>query len=154
MPHFDAAGIVEPLECKLRPYADFEDVIREPSDKQVGVFLHGLKQVMADSRKFARGEDAPEDADGEETGTRVDPDELLQALEALEPGKFTEITDRMAGLHADLCSGHPSKTQILAVPLRRRVHFYNWLQNEVLNPEAAPGGGNAQVTRLPSRAAG
>ena len=109
MPQFDAFGVVEGLECKLKPYADFDGPVPEPSDRQIAEFLKGLKTLMSSALK--------------------------------------------TGLHADLCSGQPSKEQILTVPMRRRQMFYQWLQAEVMSPEAATPGGNGQVLSLP-RAAG
>ena len=147
MPQFDAETIVEPITIKLEPYVKGFGwtAVDEPSDKQIGKFLKGLKEVMSDAQK-AMG-----------TSEGIDPsdvDQTLKALDSLEPEKFVEFAERMADLHADLCSGTPSKTQLLAVPLRRRMLLFNWLQGEVLNPEAASGAGNGQVRVLPSRAAG
>jgi hypothetical protein len=157
MPQFDALGVVEGLECKLKPYADFEETIPEPSDRQIGEFLKGLKELMSGALATM----------GIEEGVDLtDPAQMMTALDQLEPDKFVEVQDAMAGLHAALCGeetdaegsvtkpGKPSKAQILQVPMRRRNLFYQWLQGEVLSPEAAPGGGSAQVTVLPSRAAG
>jgi hypothetical protein len=145
MPQFDAAGVVEGLECRLTPYADFDDVIPEPSDKQVAEFLTGLKRVMAEAREKVAAR-APVDVNNAE--------QVAKALDDLEPQEFVDTAVTMAELHAALCSGTPSKAQILKVPIRRRGLFYQWLQNEVLSPEAAPGAGNAQAPRLPLRAAG
>jgi hypothetical protein len=145
MPQFDADAVVEGLECKLKPYADFEETIPEPSDRQIGEFLKGLKELMSGALKTMGIE---EDVD------LTDPGQMMTALDQLEPDKFVEVQDTMASLHAALCSGRPSKEQILLVPMRRRNLFYQWLQGEVMSPEAAPGGGSARVTVLPSRAAG
>lgn len=156
MPQFDAFGVVEGLECRLKPYADFEDTIPEPSDRQIGVFLQGLKELMSGALKTMGIE---EDVD------LTDPAQMMTALDQLEPDKFVEVQDTLAGLHAALCGqetdpggnvttpGRPSKVQILAVPMRRRNLFYQWLQAQVMSPEAATPAGNAQVTILP-RAAG
>lgn len=145
MPQFDASGVVEGLECKLKPYADFEDVIPEPSDRQIGDFLAGLKQVMATAKdKLGMADEIDV----------TDPDQMAKALDALEPEEFVRVQDEMAGIHAALCSERPSKAQVLAVPMRRRMLFYQWLQTEVMSPEAAPPAGNGRVTTLPRAAAG
>lgn len=144
MPQFDASGIVEGLECKLKPYADFEDVIPEPSDRQIGDFLAGLKKVYADAKQAGM----PDAVD------TSDPDQVAEAIEALDPDQYVRFQDSMAGLHAALCSERPSKAQILAVPLRRRNLFFQWLQQEVMSPEAAPPAGSGQVSTLPRAAAG
>jgi hypothetical protein len=145
MPQFDALEIVEGLECRLKPYANFEETIPEPSDRQIGEFMKGLKGVMSSALSTMGIEDGLD---------LTDPAQMMKALDELEPDKFVEVQDAMAELHAALCSGRPSKEQILQVPMRRRNLFYQWLQSEVMSPESAPGGGNAQVTVLPSRAAG
>lgn len=145
MPQFDAEGVVDVLQCKLKPYADFEEAIPEPSDRQIAEFLKGLKDLMSGALKTMGIEGNPD---------LTDPAQMMTALDELEPDKFVEVQDTMAQLHSALCSGRPSKEQILQVPMRRRNSFYQWLQGEVMSPEAAPGGGSAQVTVLPSRAAG
>lgn len=143
MPQFDASGVVEGLECRLLPYADFDGVIPEPSDKQVGEYLAALQKALAESRekREARG-----DVD------TSDPEAVARALEELDPEDFARTAGKMAAIYSALCSGTPSAEQILALPRRPRLVFYNWLQNEVLNPEAATPAGNAQVRTLPRRA--
>jgi hypothetical protein len=156
MPQFDAFEIVEGLECKLKPFADFEETIPEPSDRQIGEFLKGIKELMSGALKTMGIEDGVD---------LTDPAQMMTALDQLEPDKFVEVQDTMAQIHAALCGeerdsggnvttpGRPSKAQILCVPMRRRNLFYQWLQGEVMNPEAATSAGNAQVMILP-RAAG
>jgi hypothetical protein len=144
MPQFDASGVVEGLECRLKPYADFDDVIPEPSDRQIGEFIKGLKTLMSSALKTMGIEDGLD---------LTDPGQMMKALDELEPDKFVEVQGGMAQLHSDLCSGRPSKEQILQVPMRRRNLFYQWLQQEVMSPEAATPAGNGQVRILP-RAAG
>lgn len=143
MPQFDAVGIVEALECKLLPYAQFDGVIPEPSDQQVGEYLTGLKKIIeADrARREAR---AKVDV--------TDPEQVRQALDDMTPQEFAAQAGEMAELYSALCSGTPSKEQILAVPRRARLVFYTWLQGEVLNPEAVTPAGNAQVRTLRQRA--
>ena len=157
MPQFDAQSIVEPLRCRLLPFADFDGVIPEPSDIQVGVFLAGLKRVLtAANEKLGQAKEIDV----------TDREQMMAAIEALEPDDFVQVADEMAALHAALCGeelgpdgtvtvpGKPSKAQILSVPLRRRNAFYNWLQTEVLNPEAGTGAGNGQANHLLPAAAG
>lgn len=145
MPQFDAAGIVEGLDCKLKPYTDFDGTITEPSDLQIGVFLAGLQQIMREDRDRLRR--------GQEVDV-TDPEQVMQAIDAMDPAQFERTAGALAELHAALCSGSPTAEQILAVPPRRRVLFFNWLQTEVLNPEAVTPAGNAQVRTLRQRAAG
>lgn len=144
MPQFDAEGIAEGLECRLKPYADFDGLIPEPSDQQIGEFLSALKRAITGARERMG---AKEDIDV------TDPDQVAEAVENLEPAEFVKMADEMAALHADLCSGTPSKAQILAVPLRRRTLFYQWLQGEVMSPEAGKPAGNERARTLPPAAA-
>ena len=78
----------------------------------------------------------------------------MEALDDLDPEDVVSLMGKMAALYADLCSGDPSKAQILALPMRVRQQFFVWLQTEVMSPEAGPGAGRAQVTPLPRAAAG
>jgi hypothetical protein len=142
MPQFDASGVVEGLECRLKPYADFDGLIPEPTDKQIGEFLAGMKRIMKEARdKLGLAEEIDV----------TDPDAMAKALDDLDPDEFVRVADEMAGIHAALCNDTPSKAQILAVPLRRRMLFFNWLQSEVMSPEAATPVGNGQVASLAQR---
>lgn len=146
MPQFDASGVVEALECKLKPYADFEEVIPEPTDAQVGAFIAAMRKVLAEAReKAGRAGD-------------VDMNDPAQVAEALADvagdgaQEYAGDAERIAGIYAALCSGTPSKAQILAVPPRARALFFQWLQKEVMSPEAAPLAGSGQVRNLRPRA--
>ena len=118
---------------------------------QVGEFLASLKNVIAEARKQLEP--------SKEVDIRVR-EQVMEAMEDLDPADFVRVADEMAGIHATLCAGPPgtepvlTKEHLLAVPLRKRNQFYGWIQQEVLNPEAAPGGGSEQVTTLPPAAAG
>jgi hypothetical protein len=79
---------------------------------------------------------------------------MLEAMSMVTGDSYVKMMADTAGLFAQLCSGSPSQEQMLALPLRVRVHFYGYVQREVVNPEAGPGGGIAQVTNLRSAAAG
>jgi hypothetical protein len=153
MPQFDAETIVDPLKIRLEPYVPGFGwrTIPEPSDQQVGQFLSDLKRVLAESKeKLGSAEDVDV----------TDREQVMAAMEDLEPADFVKVADGMAEIHAALCAGPANsspvltKADLLAVPLRKRNQFFNWLQGEVLNPEAAPGGGNAEVTTQPPAAAG
>jgi hypothetical protein len=144
MPSFDAGSVVEPIHLRLLPYADFDADVREPSDKQLGEFLAGLKRLM-------RGGMASMGVTGE-VDTR-DPEATIRALDELEPEKFVEVMSELADLHSKLCSGKPTKAQILAVPVPRRMLLFAFLQGEVMSPEPVPADGGPQLHSLP-RAAG
>ena len=146
MPQFDASSIVEPIHVRLMPYADFDDDIREPSDKQLGEFLSALQKLMGSGGLAAMGI----------TGGVIDtsdPEAMMAAVQDLEPDKFVEVMTGLADMHSKLCSGRPTRAQILAVPVRRRFALFAYLQGEVMSPEPAPAAGGPQLTVLP-RAAG
>jgi hypothetical protein len=142
LPAFSAESVVEALDYSFLPYTDAKGTIREPTDKQIASFLSGVKKVVKES---------------EGKLPNVDPDNpasVMEALDDLDPEDVVSLMGKMAGLYADLCSGDPSKAQILALPMRVRQQFFAWLQNEVMAPEAGPGAGKAQVRQLPRAVAG
>lgn len=140
---FDAATVVEPLDWTFEPFVAARGVIREPNDEQIAQYLKDIKAIGEEVR--AKIPDAP---DGN------NPVDLMTALEDLDLDSVAELTGKMAGIIAALCSGEPSRETILALPPRRRTMFYGWLQSEVMSPEAAPGAGKPQVRTLRSAAAG
>ncbi len=142
MPAFSAESVVEALDYSFLPYTDAKGTIREPTDKQIASFLSGVKKVVTQS---------------ELTLPNVDPDNpasVIEALDDLDPEDVVSLMGKMAGLYADLCSGDPSKAQILALPMRVRQQFFAWLQTEVMSPEAGPGAGKTQVRPQLRAAAG
>jgi hypothetical protein len=143
MAKFDAATVVESLDWTFEPFVAARGVIREPTDEQIAQYLKDVKAIGQEVR-----EKVPDAPDGS------NPADLMAALEDLDLDSVAALTGKMAGIIAALCSGDPSKETILALPPRRRTMFYGWLQAEVMSPEAAPGGGNAQVRTLRSAAAG
>jgi hypothetical protein len=145
MPQFDASGIVEALECKLKPYVDFDEVIPEPTDAQVGAFIAAMRQVLQEARDKA-GRVGEVDMN--------DPTQVAEALGDIAGDgakEFTDSAERTAEIYAALCSDKPSKSQILAVPPRARALLFQWLQKEVMSPEAAAPAGSGQVRTLPRR---
>jgi hypothetical protein len=158
MPAFDAGSVVDPLDWNFtgkRPdgtptpnwpkaLASARGTIIEPSDKQIAQFLEGLKSVYKDAQQ------ASIQAAGVDSG---DPAAVLEALDSLGSEEVLRITSQLSQLYADLCSGEPSVEQLNMLPLRVRVHFFAWLRDEVVYPEAGPAAGIAQVRTL-QRAAG
>jgi hypothetical protein len=143
MAAFNAASVVEALDWTFEPFVHASGVIKEPNDDQIAQYLADLKAIGTEIKD--KVPDAPDASD---------PVGLMAALDDLDLESVSALTGRMAGIYAALCSGEPSREQILALPPRRRTMFYGWLQAEVMSPEAAPGGGNAQVTTLRSARAG
>jgi hypothetical protein len=167
---FDAASVVEPLDyafdsCKgnhegscwrgsetePRPakctvfVPGCHGVVAEPDDRQIARYMAGLKKLAKDYEGRL--------PDSVVTG---DPDaaKLTEAAAELDPEVVVELHGDVATLFAALCSNEPSREDILKVPPRIRAFFYQWLAGEVMSPEAASGGGNAQVKTLRSVAAG
>lgn len=146
MAGFNAAAVVEPLEYTLRPHVDKAGIIREPTDRQIADYLAGFKKLIKDFRGQM--------PDGLVAGGTSDIAAILTAVEDLDPEVILKFNAETAALFADLCSGDPSKDDILALPPRIRAMFLAWVQREVMSPEAAPGGGSGQVKTLRSVAAG
>lgn len=143
MPAFSAESVVEALDFSFKPYTDAAGTIREPSDKQIASFLTGIKRVVKESE-----DKLPTTVDA------ADPASVMDALDDLDPEDVVSMMGKMAGLYADLCSGDPSKTQILALPMRVRQQFFQWLQTEVMSPEVGPGAGRTPVRPALRAAAG
>jgi hypothetical protein len=158
MAKFNAATVVEALEWTFEPLLPAKGTIREPTDDQIVKFLTDVKALVARLQDKARQRAA--DAAGEPgtdlvpAGTGRDPADLVDAIEELDPSVVGEFHQELAGIFGELCSGEPGKDLLLQLPMRIRVVFYSWLREQVMNPEAAPGAGNAQVTTLRSAAAG
>lgn len=146
MAGFDAGSVVDPLDYKFEAFVPgCNGTIREPSDRQIADYLAGIKGLV----KEYQDKLPPSLISG---GT--DAASLAVAVEDLDPEIVVSFHDAIAGLFAELCSGQPSKADILGLPPRTRAMFYQWLQQEVMSPEAAAGGGNAQARTLRSVAAG
>jgi hypothetical protein len=140
---FNAATVVLPLDWTFEPFVQAKGTVKEPTDDQIVKFLAGIKDLVA--RLHEKAEASVESRD---------PADLVDAIEELDPAVVGEFHQSLAGIFAALCSNEPASEQILGVPMRIRVLFYAWLRQEVMSPEAAPGGGDAQVTTLRSAAAG
>ena len=146
MPKFDAGSFAEDLEYDFTKAGvpGAAGTIPEPTDKQIGQWLTDV-QAAATKLRTAAGI------------TEIDPDNpvaLLAAMEAINADQFVAVLDDLSKAAAALCGGKPSVTQIRRLPLRVRQHFFAYLQTEVVNPEAGPGGGNVVALTAPSRAAG
>jgi hypothetical protein len=147
MAGFDAGKAVSPLDYTLKPYIDVAGRLKEPSDRQIADFLDGIKSL------FKQAQDAG--LEGlEEADAQKDPNALIDALDQLSGDAVVEMFETMAAMYGELCSGVPSKDQLLQLPLRVRGAFYQWVQNEVINPEAAPAAGMRPVSTLPRAAGG
>lgn len=146
MAGFDAAHVVEPLDYTLRPHVDKAGTIREPTDRQIADYLAGYQRMLKEYR-----EQLP---DTLVAGGSPDISAVLDAAAELDPEIVLKLNADVAALVAALCSGDPSKDDILGLPPRIRGMFLAWVQKEVMSPEAAPGGGSSQARTLRSVAAG
>jgi hypothetical protein len=139
MAGFQAEGVVDPLDYDFKPYVKASGTIPEPTDKQVGEFLSGIKKIIKDMEA-----EVPSDIDPADTAA------ILAAIDDLDPAKTIEQMARMCKVYADLCSGTPTEQEIADLPMRIRSIFFQWLQSEVMSPEAAAPVGNGQVRKLPT----
>lgn len=145
MAGFTAQGVVDPLDYDFNPYVKARGVIPEPTDNQIAEFLRDIRDIIKSAEKEGMtADDLPAD----------DPASLLQALDDMDPDAVVKLMESMCEAYSKLCSGTPTAKQIHDLPMRVRQVFFNWLQGEVMAPEAATGGGQAQVTPLRGARAG
>lgn len=143
MAGFTAEGVVDALDFDFRPYVNAHGTIAEPTDAQIGQFLKDVREII----KSSQGE-LPAEVAGD------DPVALLKALDELEPDQVVKMMSRMAGAYAGLCGGTPTQQEIADLPMRVRQIFFNWLQAEVMAPEAGSAAGNVRALSPRSSRAG
>lgn len=142
MGSFDAAGIVEPLDYKFAKFKGPNGTIKEPSDDQIMAFSRAMIAHERKIRKLNPASGLPDDAPYE--------DQLDAAEKYAADFPVTDMALAEAQIFSDLCSGKPAAEDILKLPRRIRTAFYQWLRDELMNPEVSAGGGSAQVLTLPS----
>jgi hypothetical protein len=141
---FDAGSIAEALDYDFTAYVKgAEGTVPEPTDEQIGIFLDEVQAVTREAQDLVPGDIDMSDAAA-----------VLDAMNHLNPGDFVRLTSKMSGIYAKLCSNHPTEKQIQGLPMRVRRLFFNWIQEQVMNPEAVTGDGSAQAQTLPSEVAG
>lgn len=170
MAGFDAGGVVETLDyafdtCKgehegscwrgsekePRPakctvfVPGCHGTVKEPTDRQIAAYLAAVQKLVKDFRGQM--------PDAMIAGS-ADVGDMLNAVGDLDAEVAVKFNEQMAAIVAALCSGEPSKGDILKLPPRIRGKFMTWLQGEVMNPEAASGGGRQQAKTRLSVAAG
>jgi len=150
MPKFDAGSVVDPLDydfttVKGYPHKSAKGTIAEPSDEMITSFIADLRDLMKEAGAIV----------GDVAGLDLaNPQEFFQQLDGYDPEQLLNVYRGMAAACSKLCSGRPSTEEISDLPMRIRVRFFAWLQQEVVSPEAETGGGVAVVTPLRSAAAG
>lgn len=145
MAKFDSAAFTaESLEWDFSGFGvQASGIVPEPKDQQIGKFLDDLKALYLTTQKELPS--LPEDASAEQ---------MLEGLSQVTGKQWVKLMSDVAGLFAELCSQQPSKTQLLALPMRWRIQFYGWIQSEVVNPEVVTGAGNVVAMSPRSAAAG
>jgi hypothetical protein len=150
---FSAGDVVESLDydfsntkVPVKGLEDCKGTIPEPTPLQVERFLSAGRKEAVRSRLEAK-ELGFTDED-------MTPEQILAALDKIDPARTAAARKRNAQILSDLCSGEVTAAQILKLPHRLLRDFSNWITAEVLNPEAGAGGTNAQVLPLRSSAAG
>jgi hypothetical protein len=164
MATFNAGDVVESLEWDFRgidpktgrPHPGWprelstaHGTVKEPSDQAITTFLEDMRNLSTDAARL----DANAQKIIKDLGD-ADPDTIAAALKDLPVGSMMTMMAGMSETFSKLCGGHPTPKQILALPMRVRVAFFNWIQKEVVSPEAGSGGGTAQVIALPAAAGG
>lgn len=147
MPKFDSSTVtIETLDWDFHGFGvKAKGAIPEPSDAAIGKFLDDLKALYTKAQGSGLSIELPEDAT---------PEQMMSALSQVTGDAFVEFMASLAEIFATLCGNKPTKANLLALPMRVRVKFYGWVQQEVVSPEAETGAGIAVVKSLPSAAAG
>lgn len=146
MAGFDAGALVEPLDYDFKPFCpEIKGTVPEPSDKLIEAFLTKLKEIMSEASK---------EFESAEGMTDEDPEAFLEALSSLDPKMVTGTIAKMARAYAALCSNQPSYAELMKAPMRVRILFFRWVQQEIFSPEAKTGAGTAVVSQLPRAVAG
>ncbi len=117
MAKFDSGAAVERLEYDFSAHGGPVGVVPEPSEKQVDEALAKLRDVAAKA-----GGDLPADASP------------AQVAEALGNFSLEEQAGPMTEAVAGLCSGSPSYDELMALPMRVRAVFRDWLLGELTDP--------------------
>lgn len=144
MPSFNAGSLVEALDYSFQPFHQDSGTVPEPSDKQIGAFLSGLKTLFSEASSLAALAELDQN----------DPAAMLDALNSLDGDDFVNLMASMCEVFGALCSGKPSAATLKKVPVRPRRLFFEWIQQEVLSPEAAPAAGMQPVPIRPQAVGG
>jgi hypothetical protein len=136
---FDA-GQFGTLRYDFKAYKGIQGIIPDPSDQQIEDFMLGMRDT---AKEFQAGDIDPETID------RLSAEELQDLMDDDQNMRVVAAQEAISELVATLCSGSPSKDQLLALPFRVRQAFLRWLQGKLLDPEAGAAGTTpSRVTRL------
>lgn len=150
MSKFDASAVLEPLEYNFNPHVDLKGVIPEPDDKQIATYHKAMRAEIKKAME-EMGTTPSQDAVADMT-----PQEFLKALEKTDQTveEIMVINRRAAKIYSDLTGGHLTQAQLMKVPPRVRIRFFQWMQQELVVPEVPTGGGNVLAFQKKSPAAG
>lgn len=134
---FDA-GEYGTLRYDFKKFGGIQGIIPDPSDQQLEDFMRGMRDA---AKEYSSDDDIdPEEMSAEELQELMDDDSSMRIKEA---------QDQIAGLVSELCSGSPTKEELLNLPFRVRQGFLRWLQGKLINPESeAAGTTPSRVARL------
>lgn len=122
---FEAKDAVEPLEYDLKPYSDEKGTVPEPTSDQVAAFYADLSKQL----EHALGEERLEGYD------LNDPVEVSRLFMSLDADDNRRMYDALLDVHVAVCSGHPSREALEALPFRLRRAWFGAVQGW-LRPEA------------------
>lgn len=145
MPGFDASAAVEPLHCILKPFADFEGNIPEPSTVQVQEFYNAQREEMHRAAETERKRREAAGADDDGSDAETDDSKPVPFVKGPTPAEVKKDTRRAAEMYSAVCSGTPTAAQIEQLPHRIFAKFAEWVNQDVINPEAATGAGENQA---------
>lgn len=95
------------------------------------------------------------DADGNELGDSPSPDQIANALSAIDEddedsNKFENMTDSLVEIIADFCQGHPTMDSLDALAWPKFMAFFGYIMENMLSPEASVPGTNSTPRALKS----
>jgi hypothetical protein len=140
MPKFDASSI-EVIAYDFTSWGVNEQGdVPEPSRDQVNKMMAIVQTAF---RELGIGDEK------DDLGT---PEAITRAMKSIEDDDvFEQLTAKLIVAIADVCSGHPSKEALEALPYRIFMGFFGYLMGEIMSPEVSrPGMTTSQKGRLRS----
>jgi hypothetical protein len=134
---FDA-GQYGTLRYDFKKFGGVQGIIPDPSDEQIEAFMRRLREI---AKEF--GADDAEDLDLDNATA----EELSALLEDDSNLRIAEAQQTLCDAYGELCQGSPDATALLALPLRVRQGFMQWLQRKLLSPEASAADTGASPAR-------
>ena len=117
---FTAATAVSALNYDLRPYAEIDGTVPEPSSKAIDAFFARLQEMAKEA-----GADLDDDAK---------PQEIAQAVTEIDENAMSNMTDSLLKATVELTEGNPTRKELDNLPFRVQHAFFNWLVGEIMDP--------------------